>query len=294
METAELMTWLQERTAMNILPDEVLKAIAPNLTLTSWAKNETIIEASQPIKNVYILEAGQVEIKGTKQTSCLLPGSLINLRELILEQSAQNTITILTEAKLWAIPAEKFTQLIKQYPAISQAFSQQLAQEIANLSSQLDFEQERREALRPYLVNKAKRGIIGKSRYAVRLRQNVKTASKDHQSVLIFGEQGLEKDNLAALIHYGSGDRREPVIKVDCAKLQASGAEIFGRAGGKPGLIEAVGKGTVIFNNIQDLPSELLPSIVKLLDTKTYTAINRGENITNRGKRMFSPFNYYC
>ncbi|AUC61421.1 Transcriptional regulatory protein tyrR [Cyanobacterium sp. HL-69] len=284
METAELMTWLQERTAMNILPDEVLKAIAPNLTLTSWAKNETIIEASQPIKNVYILEAGQVEIKGTKQTSCLLPGSLINLRELILEQSAQNTITILTEAKLWAIPAEKFTQLIKQYPAISQAFSQQLAQEIANLSSQLDFEQERREALRPYLVNKAKRGIIGKSRYAVRLRQNVKTASKDHQSVLIFGEQGLEKDNLAALIHYGSGDRREPVIKVDCAKLQASGAEIFGRAGGKPGLIEAVGKGTVIFNNIQDLPSELLPSIVKLLDTKTYTAINRGENITNREK----------
>ncbi|AFZ46025.1 nitrogen assimilation regulatory protein [Cyanobacterium stanieri PCC 7202] len=284
MEMTELVTWLKERTAMNILPDEVLRAIAPNLTSISWAKDKTIIEASQPIKNVYILESGQVEIKGTKQTSCLLAGSLINLRELILEQSAQNTITTITEAKLWAIPAEKFTQLIKQYPEISQAFSQQLAQEIANLSSQLDFEQERRETLRPYLVNKAKRGIIGKSRYAVRLRQNVKTASKDHESVLIFGEQGLEKDNLAALIHYGSGDRREPVVKVDCAKLQASGAEIFGRAGGKPGLIEAVGEGTLIFNNIQDLPSELLPRIVQLLESNTYTPVNRGQSIFNSEK----------
>jgi transcriptional regulator with AAA-type ATPase domain len=50
-------------------------------------------------------------------------------------------------------------------------------------SYQLSFEQERQTILRPYLVTKAKRGIIGKSLYAVRLRQEVKNATEDRQPV---------------------------------------------------------------------------------------------------------------
>lgn len=153
-----------------------------------------------------------------------------------------------------------------------------LAQEIADLSSKLTFEQERQAILRPYLVTKAKRGIVGKSRYAVRLRQNVKKATDSRDSVLIFGEQGLEKDNIAALIHYGGCDRTEPIIKLNCSKLQASGAELFGREGGKMGLIEALGKGTLIFNNIQDLPTDLFNPICQLLATKIYTPVQRNGN----------------
>lgn len=110
-------------------------------------------------------------------------------------------------------------------------FNDNLAQELADVSSQLSFERERQTVLRPYLVTKAKRGIVGRSRYAVRLRQEIKKVTNSRESVLIFGEPGLEKDNLAALIHYGSCDRREPIIKVNCGKLQASGAELFGREG---------------------------------------------------------------
>ncbi|MEO1670049.1 MAG: 4Fe-4S binding protein, partial [Cyanobacteria bacterium J06631_2] len=96
--------------------------------------------------------------------------------------------------------------------------------------------------------------------------------------VLLFGEPGLEKDNLAALIHFGSNYRRQPIIQLDCAKLQTSGAELFGRNGGKPGLIASLQKGTLVFNNVHLLPAELIPAIANLLKTSEYTpVIRRGE-----------------
>ena len=200
---------------------------------------------------------------------------MIHLQELLFDQPAQRTVKTLSECHLWVIPAEQFQGLLKAYPEIAQAFSPQLAAELAKLSSQLSYEQERQAILRPYLVSRAKRGIIGKSRYAVRLRQQIKKAAEDRKSALIFGEPGLEKDNIATLIHFGSAYRREPIIKVDCSTVQASGAELFGRARGKPGLIEALGQGTLILNNIQELPPELMPTLANLLETGTYAPVER-------------------
>ena len=36
--------------------------------------------------------------------------------------------------------------------------------------------------------------------------------------VLIFGEPGLEKDNVAALIHFGSPDHKSPMVRIDCER----------------------------------------------------------------------------
>lgn len=276
----ELFTWLKESTVIGVLPDEILNAIASLLEKVTFGQNEIITSANQSIEKVYILEEGQVQTQGNNENYSLLSGSVINLKELLLQQPAKNTIKSLTEAKLWYLSAVNVQNLVRQYPQISQVFTQKLAQEVALLSSQLSFEQERQAILRPYLVTKAKRGIVGKSRYAVRLRQQAKKATEDRKPVVIFGEQGLEKDNLAALIHYSSPDRREPIIKVNCGKLQASGAELFGRVGGKLGLIEALGNGTLIFNNIQDLPPELNKDVLLLLKNQTYTPVSRGEDVS--------------
>ncbi|NET39399.1 MAG: 4Fe-4S binding protein, partial [Cyanothece sp. SIO1E1] len=66
-------------------------------------------------------------------------------------------------------------------------------------------------------------------------------------------------------------------IQVDCASLQASGAELWGRAGGKPGLIEVLGRGTLVLNNIQELPPNLLPAIATLIKTGTYRPVSRSD-----------------
>ncbi len=272
MSFPDIVTWLQERTALGILSQEVLEAIANILQEKTVPAQEQIVKENTNPGGLYILREGRLESKGK---ASLLAGSTLNLEEVILDQPARETVTTLSESQLWFIPAQQFRALYDDYPEIPQTISQQLAQEVLHLESQLNYEQERQTILRPYLVTKAKRGVIGKSRYAVKLRKQVKQAAEERQSVLIFGEPGLEKDNLASLIHFSSSHRREPIIKLDCSKIQASGAELFGRAGGKPGLISALGEGTLVLNSIEELPQDLLPPIVELLKTGNYLPVNR-------------------
>ncbi|MBV8882656.1 MAG: cyclic nucleotide-binding domain-containing protein, partial [Chroococcidiopsidaceae cyanobacterium CP_BM_RX_35] len=265
---------------------EVLSAIAQVLEERVVPANQCLVVEGTPPEALYILIQGQLESETTSQTgsvtlSSFLPGAVIHLQELLLEQPAQQTVRTLSECHLWAVTATQFQQLLDQYPEIAQTLSRQLSQELAQVASQLAYEQERQTALRPYLVPKAKRGVVGKSRYAVRLRQQIKQAAQDRRPVLIFGEPGLEKDNAAALIHFGSQQRREPMIQVLCGLLQASGVDLFGRGGGKPGLLQWLGEGTIVFNNIQDLPAELVPKIAQLLETGTYTPVSRpGESLS--------------
>ena len=276
--TPDIGLWLQERTALGILPAKVLEAIAQEISEQISPANQRLVVENTPPDGLYILLEGRLESDQNCQTGSswivsLLPGATINLPELLLDEPASKTIVTLSECKLWFIRADRFRQLAAQYPEITQAFSQQLAQEVAQLSYRLNYQQERQAALLPYLVTKAKRGVVGKSRYAVRLRQQIQETSQDRRSVLIFGEPGLEKDNLAALIHFSSDRRREPMIKVDCNLLQTSGAELFGRIGGKIGLLEWLGEGTLLLNNIQDLPPALTPQIARLLATNTYAPV---------------------
>ncbi|HEY9694397.1 MAG TPA: sigma 54-interacting transcriptional regulator [Oculatellaceae cyanobacterium] len=282
MTTPNVMLWLQERTALGVLPEKVLEAIAHSLSNQVVAANQRLVVENTPPAGLYILLSGKLEGDRTNQTGSawvisFLPGATINLQELLLGQTSQRTIVTLSECRFWFIPAAKVQELVDQYPEITQTLSQQLAQELAQLSSQLTYEQERQTALRPYLINKAKRGIVGKSRYATRLRQQIRQADDDRKPVLIFGEPGLEKDNTATLIHFSSSYRREPIIKLNCSALQTSGADLFGRANGKPGLLEWLGEGTLLLNNIQELSPELTPKLAQLLKTGTYTPVNRPE-----------------
>ena len=265
MTSPDSLVWLQERTALGILSPTVLEAISAVIKEQIIPANTRLIEEDTIPVALYIIIQGQLESNRINQLAPtapygFLPGAVINLQELLLEELAPQTVTTLSECHLWAVPAATFRQLVAQYPEIAQAFSRQLVQELAQLTTAFSYEQERSVALRPYLVTKAQRGIVGTSRYAVRLRQQIRQAAGDRKSVLIFGEPGLEKDNIAALIHFGSPQRREPIIKVNCGILQTSGADLFGRTGGKPGLLEWLGNGTLILNNIQELPHELVPT----------------------------------
>lgn len=280
MTSPETVIWLRERTALGILSPESLSAITQVLEEKVFPANHKIATEATAPEALYILLEGKLESESSNKnnpslTVGFLPGSIIHLQEILLDELAQRTITTVTECHFWVVPATVFKEIIGKYPEIAQFVSRMLAQEVAQLASAFNYEQERSLALRPYLVTKARRGIVGTSRYAVRLREQIREAASDRTSVLIFGEPGLEKDNVAALIHFGSKYRREPIIKVNCGILQTSGAELFGRAGGKSGLLEWLGEGTLILNNIQETPPELLPKIKQLLQDNTYIPVTR-------------------
>jgi transcriptional regulator with AAA-type ATPase domain/NAD-dependent dihydropyrimidine dehydrogenase PreA subunit len=267
--------WLRERTALAGLAEPVLVEIAAALEERTLAAEQTLMTAGAEPDGLYLLASGRLEhLVDTRQPRSFLPGALVNGRSLLLHQPIEKTLVALTDCTLWVLPVAQFRDLSDRHPALLQLLSQQLAVELQQLSDQLAYEQERQTLLRPYLVTKARRGVIGKSRYGVRLRQQVREAFNTCRTVLIFGEPGLEKDNLAALIHYGSEQRRQPIIQLDCGQL-ANGAELFGRGGEKLGLLEALGGGTLVLNNIQELPTDLVPAIARLLEHRTYQPVSR-------------------
>jgi transcriptional regulator with AAA-type ATPase domain/NAD-dependent dihydropyrimidine dehydrogenase PreA subunit len=279
------LVWLKERSALSLLPDPILEAIHAKLQFQEvYAMRRLVLEDTLP-DALYLLGRGHLEryrtnANGPAWASSLLPGEVLHLTEILIDQPTQYTIVTLTDCEFWVLPKAELIAIAQQFPELIQIVSRQLADELVQTTSQLAFEQERQTILRPYQVPKAKRGIVGTSRYATRLRQQIKDVARDRKPVVILGEPGLEKDNTAALIHFGSPWRKEPLIKVNCSTVQVSGAELFGRVGGKPGILEALGEGTLIFNNLQDLTPDLLPKVKQLLQTGTYSSIQRDPSST--------------
>ncbi|MEB3354359.1 MAG: 4Fe-4S binding protein [Cyanobacteriota bacterium] len=124
--------------------------------------------------------------------------------------------------------------------------------------------------LAPLLLGRARRGVVGGSRYAQRLREQVRDTAADPlvRPVLIIGEPGLEKDNIAALIHFGSPARRELLVRLDGALLRADGQELFGStASEEPPLLELIGAGGLLIDQLDQVPQPLLPALLELART---------------------------
>ncbi|MGK7910157.1 MAG: sigma 54-interacting transcriptional regulator [Synechococcus sp.] len=280
MELSSRATWLKQNTVLGALSDEVVEAIATASQDTEIAANRRILLEDTPPDALYILRLGRVESYRTHAARSAeilsrLSGTVLYLRELLLDDPSTETSITLDDCLFWVVTRVDFDAIAQQYPEIQQPLARQLATELKSANLRLEYEQERQTTLLPYLVTKAKRGVVGSSRYATRIRQDIRAAARDRQPVAIFGEPGLNKDILAALIHFSSPFRREPMIQINCNQLQVSGAELFGRSGGKPGLIEWLGTGTLLLNNLHEAPASLRPLLAQLLATRLYSPVSR-------------------
>ena len=127
------------------------------------------------------------------------------------------------------------------------------------------------QRLAPYVLGRARRGVVGSSRYAQRLRTAVLDAARDadRRPVLISGEPGLEKDNLAALIHFGSGERRRLLLRLDPADLQGSGRH----------LLDHLGENSLLVSGIDRVDTSLQQRLV---------ALARGQELGFQGRMLFT------
>ena len=120
--------------------------------------------------------------------------------------------------------------------------------------------------LAPHLLGRARRGIVGSSRYAQNLRESIRRASAavDGRAVLISGEPGLEKDNIAALIHFGSSARKQLLVRLNAALLRPDGAELFASGAGELSLLACLGAGSLLIDQVDLAPAALRPLLLQL------------------------------
>lgn len=96
-------------------------------------------------------------------------------------------------------------------------------------------------------------------------------------TVLLCGRSGAGKDVLARDIHRHSSRAKGPFVSVNCAALpkELVEGELFGtKSGGfsgaidRPGLFEQANNGTIFLDEIGELPLELQPKLLRVLDNK--------------------------
>ncbi|HZY31271.1 MAG TPA: sigma-54 dependent transcriptional regulator [Candidatus Methylomirabilis sp.] len=108
----------------------------------------------------------------------------------------------------------------------------------------------------------------------------INRAAPTDSSVLILGESGTGKDLLARAIHDRSPRKDGPFVAIHCGGLQREilESELFGHERGaftgahatKPGLFEMADKGTVLLDEIGEMPLDSQVKLLRALETQSF------------------------
>jgi len=121
-------------------------------------------------------------------------------------------------------------------------------------------------------------GIIGRDPKMRQIHSIIRTAAPSDASVLIEGESGTGKELIAAAFHFQSSRAELPFTKINCAAIphQLIESELFGYKKGaftgadrdKRGLIEATAGGTLLLDEIAEMPLHLQTKLLRVLQER--------------------------
>ncbi|UCG46209.1 MAG: sigma-54-dependent Fis family transcriptional regulator [Phycisphaerales bacterium] len=125
--------------------------------------------------------------------------------------------------------------------------------------------------------------MVGKSRAMLNTLKMIKLVAHSRcNPALVLGETGTGKELAAKAIHY-LRHPTEPFVAVNCAALTANllESELFGHAKGsftganreKTGLLEVAGCGTIFLDEISEMPAELQPKLLRILQERVFRKV---------------------
>jgi formate hydrogenlyase transcriptional activator len=131
--------------------------------------------------------------------------------------------------------------------------------------------------------------IIGNSAALRRVLDMVRIVAPTDSTVLINGETGTGKELIAEAIHKCSDRSNGPFVKVNCAAIPAGllESELFGHERGaytgavtrSVGRFERANRGTLFLDEIGDLPLELQPKILRVIQERQFERLGSATTI---------------
>jgi formate hydrogenlyase transcriptional activator len=134
------------------------------------------------------------------------------------------------------------------------------------------------------------REIIGNSSSLKRALQDAQTVAPTDSSVLIFGETGTGKELIARAIHNLSARKDHTLVKVNCAAIPTGllESEMFGHEKGaftgaieqRKGRFELAHRGTLFLDEVEDIPLDLQPKLLRVLQEQEFERLGSSRTIT--------------
>jgi two-component system, NtrC family, response regulator GlrR len=130
-------------------------------------------------------------------------------------------------------------------------------------------------------------GLVGRSAAMRASFALLERAALTDATVLLEGETGTGKGAAAEAVHQASARRDQPFVIVDCGAIPANllESELFGHEKGaftgadskRVGAFEEADGGTVFLDEIGELPADLQPKLLRVLESRTIRRI--GQNV---------------
>ena len=121
-------------------------------------------------------------------------------------------------------------------------------------------------------------GILGRNPKLHKIIQIIRTTAPSDASVLIEGESGTGKELIATALHTQSQRSSQPFIRINCSAIphELIESELFGYQKGaftgadrdKRGLIEAANGGTLLLDEIGEMPTHLQSKLLRVLQER--------------------------
>ena len=221
----------------------------------------------------------QLTAKGSPRSACLVQLAAHG-RKLGIAGVSSSQDERFTEADL-----ELFTQIAGQ---IALGVNNALAyREIETLKNTLASEKLYLEEEIKSEFNFAE--IVGQSAALKKILRQVQTVASTDSAVLLFGETGTGKELIARAIHELSGRSERTLVKLNCAAIPTGllESELFGHEKGaftgaiaqRIGRFELAHKGTLLLDEIGEIPLELQPKLLRVLQEQEFERLGSSRTI---------------
>jgi two-component system, NtrC family, response regulator AtoC len=142
--------------------------------------------------------------------------------------------------------------------------------------------------------------IVGKTREMKEIFKTIGILSGNRVTVLIEGETGTGKELVARAIHFHGPYKDEPFIAINCSAIVENllESELFGHERGaftgavsmKKGKFETAGEGTILLDEVGEIPVELQSKLLRFLQEKEFQRVG-GEKTIRSSARVIAATN---
>lgn len=142
--------------------------------------------------------------------------------------------------------------------------------------------------------------MVGRSPVFLQCVETLTLAAKSNVPILLYGETGVGKEMAAQYIHEESARRTKSYVELNCAAIPESlfESELFGHergaftgcAGLKPGLLETADKGTLLLDEIGELPLSMQTKLLRVLDSGEFRRLG-GTSVIKVNVRIITATN---
>ncbi|MCA9743468.1 sigma-54-dependent Fis family transcriptional regulator [candidate division KSB1 bacterium] len=213
----------------------------------------------------------------------------LNLLEYIKEKNIQTPVLMITgyasvDSAVAAMKAGAEDYLTKPYS--DDALLLKIERTLSKFRTQIELQRLREQIREKFEFGK----LIGRADNMKRVVELLQQVADTDASVLITGETGTGKEMVARALHHNSRRASKAFVGVNCAALSAPllESELFGHEKGaftgaigqKPGRFELAKNGTLFFDEIDSMPMNMQPKLLRVLQERSFERVGGTETLT--------------